>query len=103
MDGEDRFGRLLRGISWGALATSLAIAAPACSPAWLAASPGGAASPLCAVAGVAAPLFGAGGALIGCLGITMPSRRFDLHDRKSMTAAVRDAAHELSQLIALQN
>jgi len=29
MNGEDRFGRLLRGISCGALATSLAIAAPA--------------------------------------------------------------------------
>ena len=55
------------------------------------------------VAGVAAPLLGAEGALIGCLGITMPSRRFDLHDRKAMTAAVRDAARELSELIALQN
>ena len=55
------------------------------------------------VAGVAAPLFGAGGELVGCLGITMPSRRFDLHDRPAMTAAVRDAACELSELITLQS
>lgn len=55
------------------------------------------------VAGVAAPLLGADEALIGCLGITMPSRRFELHDRKAMAAAVRDAARELSELIALQS
>jgi DNA-binding IclR family transcriptional regulator len=54
------------------------------------------------VAGVAAPLFGAGEALIGCLGITMPSQRFELHDRVDMTAAVRAAAGELSDLLALQ-
>ena len=54
------------------------------------------------VAGVAAPLFGGGEALIGCLGITMPSRRFDLHDRARMSRAVRDAAQELSELAALQ-
>jgi DNA-binding IclR family transcriptional regulator len=54
------------------------------------------------VAGVAAPLFGRDGTLIGCLGITMPSQRFELHDRDGMTAAVRDAARELSELLALQ-
>ena len=54
------------------------------------------------VAGVAAPLFGPGQALIGCLGITMPSQRFELHDRADMTAAVRAAAGELSALLALQ-
>ena len=53
------------------------------------------------VAGVAAPLFG-GDTLIGCLGVTMPSQRFDLHDREAMTAAVRAAAAELSELITLQ-
>lgn len=54
------------------------------------------------VAGVAAPLFGRDGKLIGCLGITMPSQRFELHDRDGMTAAVRGAAAELSELLALQ-
>lgn len=54
------------------------------------------------VAGVAAPLFGRDRVLIGCIGITMPSQRFDLHDRDSMTAAVRSAAGELSELLALQ-
>jgi DNA-binding IclR family transcriptional regulator len=54
------------------------------------------------VAGVAAPLFERNGALLGCLGVTMPSQRFDLHDRAAMGAAVRDAAHELTRLLTLQ-
>lgn len=54
------------------------------------------------VAGVAAPLFGGDRMLIGCIGITMPSQRFELHDRDAMTAAVRDAAIELSELLAFQ-
>jgi DNA-binding IclR family transcriptional regulator len=54
------------------------------------------------VAGVAAPLFGRDRMLIGCIGITMPSQRFELHDRDGMTAAVREAAVELSELLALQ-
>src|SRR4051812_17493553 len=54
------------------------------------------------VAGVAAPLFGRDKVLIGCIGITMPSQRFELHDRDAMTAAVRGAAAELSELLALQ-
>jgi DNA-binding IclR family transcriptional regulator len=54
------------------------------------------------VAGVAAPLFGRDRMLIGCIGITMPTQRFELHDREGMTAAVRGAAGELSELLALQ-
>jgi DNA-binding IclR family transcriptional regulator len=54
------------------------------------------------VAGIAAPLFGANAALFGCLGITMPSQRFELHERGEMVAAVHDAAAELSELLALQ-
>lgn len=54
------------------------------------------------VAGVAAPLFAKAGELIGCLGITMPSQRVGLHDRERMIAAVRAAARELSDLLALQ-
>lgn len=54
------------------------------------------------VAGVASPLFGPAGTLLGCLGITMPSQRFGLHDRAAMTAAVRAAAAELTELITLQ-
>ena len=54
------------------------------------------------VAGVAAPLFGRDRMLIGCIGITMPSQRFELHDREGMTEAVRGAASELSELLALQ-
>jgi len=54
------------------------------------------------VAGVAAPLFGRDDVLIGCLGITMPSQRFELHDRDGMTEAVRAAAAQLSELLAIQ-
>jgi DNA-binding IclR family transcriptional regulator len=54
------------------------------------------------VAGVAAPLLGKAGVLIGCLGITMPSRRFELHDRSDMATAVRESARALSDLLALQ-
>jgi DNA-binding IclR family transcriptional regulator len=54
------------------------------------------------VAGVAAPLVGRTRALLGCLGITMPSQRFDLHDRAEMAATVCNAARELNELLVLQ-
>lgn len=54
------------------------------------------------VAGVAAPLFGRAGALLGCIGITMPSQRFELHDRREMAGGVSEAAKALSELLALQ-
>ena len=53
------------------------------------------------VAGIAAPLFGEPGTLLGCLGITMPSQRFELHDRAEMVDAVRGAAHSVSDLLSL--
>jgi DNA-binding IclR family transcriptional regulator len=53
------------------------------------------------VAGIAAPLFGESGTLLGCLGITMPSQRFELHERTAMVDAVRDAARSASELLSL--
>ena len=47
-------------------------------------------------------LFARPGELIGCLGITMPSQRVGLNDQARMTAAVRDSARELSELLAIQ-
>lgn len=54
------------------------------------------------VAGVAAPLFGRSHRLLGCLGITMPSQRFDRHNRQAMSDSVATAASELGELLILQ-
>lgn len=53
------------------------------------------------VAGVAAAIFDVNGRVLGCIGVTMPSQRFTLHDHAKLTVAVRDAASELTPLIAL--
>jgi DNA-binding IclR family transcriptional regulator len=53
------------------------------------------------VAGIAAPLFGESDTLLGCLGITMPSQRFELHERAEMVQAVQAAAHAVSDLLSL--
>lgn len=49
------------------------------------------------IAGIAAPVFGADGDILGCIGVTMPSKRYRLHEENELLAAVRSAAERLTE------
>jgi DNA-binding IclR family transcriptional regulator len=55
------------------------------------------------VAGIAAALTGEDGQLVGCIGVTMPSQRYQMHDRQALAFAIRDISKALSERIALQS
>ena len=50
------------------------------------------------LAGIAAPIFGIEDKIIGCIGITMPSERFQYHQREKLGRSISEAAQELSSM-----
>lgn len=55
------------------------------------------------IAGIAAPVFGADGDILGCIGVTMPSKRYRLHEEDDLLAAVRSAAERLTEQAAISH
>lgn len=59
--------------------------------------------PAIEIAGIGAPVFGADGEVLGCIGVTMPSKRYQLHQEDSLVLAVRAAARCLSEQAAIRH
>jgi DNA-binding IclR family transcriptional regulator len=55
------------------------------------------------IAGMAGPVFGADREILGCIGVTMPSKRYQLHQEDDLALAVREAGLKLSELAAISH